>query len=419
MKPRTQRQKEIATLTKQLPKLSKAQMYYAFKHCFKHYAYKTKKRTTCSECGFVSPDAFDVCPNCKAHLEVLETRKRVFREESYFCVITTKGNYQVVRYFIVKACWKVGKTADYFIKEVVQRWMDSSGKIENIARLRCISSYYYDVWNLASDMEIRSNNVYRVYDISPTCVYPRQRVIPDLKRNGYDGNLHNLVPTDLFVGILTDSRKETLLKAGQINLFRHSILCRWDVKEYWASIKICMRNHYNILDVSMWKDYIDLLKHFGKDVNNPKYVCPKDLKIEHDRLVNRRNEERRRLELETLRLRAIENESKYTEMKGKFFGLSFTDGIIQVRVLESVDEFAQEGLAMHHCVFAGSYYLKPDSLILSATIDGQRVETVEVSLKNMTVVQSRGVCNENTEHHESIINLVNKNIGLIRSRMTA
>mgnify|MGYP000296788918 FL=1 len=51
---------------------------------------------------------------------------------------------------------------------------------------------------------------------------------------------------------------------------------------------------------------------------------------------------------------------------------------------------------MHHCVFTNEYYLKADSLILSATIDGKRIETIEVSLKRMEVVQSRGVCNKNT-----------------------
>ena len=43
---------------------------------------------------------------------------------------------------------------------------------------------------------------------------------------------------------------------------------------------------------------------------------------------------------------------------------------------------------MHHCVFTNEYYLKADSLILSATIDGKRIETIEVSLKRMEVVQS-------------------------------
>ena len=52
-------------------------------------------------------------------------------------------------------------------------------------------------------------------------------------------------------------------------------------------------------------------------------------------------------------------------------------------------------------------------------VDGKRIETIEVSLKTLQVVQSRGVCNANTEYHDRIINLVNSNINLIRLRMKA
>ena len=127
--------------------------------------------------------------------------------------------------------------------------------------------------------------------------------------------------------------------------------------------------------------------------------------------------ERERIEKQ--KHKAMENEQRFQELKGKFFGIAFTDGTIQVRVLESVLDFLEEGTAMHHCVYSNEYYLKPDSLILSACIDGKRVETIEVSLKTLKVLQSRGVCNKNTEYHDRIIELVNKNKRLIRKRMAA
>jgi hypothetical protein len=49
----------------------------------------------------------------------------------------------------------------------------------------------------------------------------------------------------------------------------------------------------------------------------------------------------------------------------------------------------------------------------------QRIETVEFSLSKMQVVQSRGVCNKNTEYHDRIIELVKKNRRKIRQRMAA
>ena len=74
---------------------------------------------------------------------------------------------------------------------------------------------------------------------------------------------------------------------------------------------------------------------------------------------------------------------------------------------------------MHHCVFSASYYLNEESLIFSATINGERVETVEFSLDEFRVVQSRGVCNKNTEYHDRIVSLVNSNADIIRQRMKA
>ena len=115
----------------------------------------------------------------------------------------------------------------------------------------------------------------------------------------------------------------------------------------------------------------------------------------------------------------MENEKRFKELKSKFFGICFTDGTIQVHVLESVQEHLEEGVSMHHCVFSNAYYLKEDSLILSATIEGKRIETIEVSLQTLEVVQSRGVCNKNTAYHEQIVSLVNANRGLISRRMKA
>ena len=112
-----------------------------------------------------------------------------------------------------------------------------------------------------------------------------------------------------------------------------------------------------------------------------------------------------------------ETQEHTKEAKAKFFGLIFSDGLISVRVLESVADIVLEGKLMHHCV--GGYHSKTDSLILSACIDGQRVETIEVSLSQLKVIQSRGICNKNTEHHSRIIQLVESNIPLIEERLVA
>lgn len=137
----------------------------------------------------------------------------------------------------------------------------------------------------------------------------------------------------------------------------------------------------------------------------------------HDRLVRKREEQIERERAEQRREQLVKDEKNYLKSKGKFFGLVFTDNLILVKVIESVAEMQLEGKLMYHCV--GSYHKRTDSLILSATIDGKRIETVEVSLTTFKVVQSRGVCNSNTEYHDRIISLVESNAELIRKRMSA
>lgn len=428
MKPKTFLQKKVARLSKGLPELTEKQTAYAFQYCFKHFARRTAKGIlTCTECGhqwngkhrLADSILGCTCPNCNKKLEVIDSRKRTFKDSEYFSIMTTCKGFQVIRFFMVTSLKKVGTKADYKITEIVQRWIMADGKTETVALLRCTFQFYNDSWNINSDMEIRSHKRLDVYDINPYCTYPTRRYITEIKRSGFKGCFHDILPYDLFTAILSDNKKETLLKAGQTDMLRYVIHSSINLNDYWNSIKICVRNKYFITDASMWRDYIDLLRHFGKDTNNAKYVCPNNLKEVHDRLVNKKRAEAERKRTFEQRKKALQNEQKFRELKGRFFGISFSDGLIQIKVLESVTEYMEEGAAMRHCVFSNEYYLKENSLVLSATIDGKRIETVEISLDTLKVIQSRGVCNQNTEYHDRIISLVNDNINLIRKRLSA
>jgi len=80
-------------------------------------------------------------------------------------------------------------------------------------------------------------------------------------------------------------------------------------------------------------------------------------------------------------------------------------------------EFLKEGTLLKHCLFVNEYFAKKDSLILSARIDNQPIETIEVCLSKIKVVQARGLHNEPTEHHNEIIDLVNANLNKIGKAM--
>ena len=311
MKPKTSIQKEIIRLSANLPELTDAQRTYAFRHCFKHYGRRTAKGIiTCTECGHAWKSGHSLadtlcgcsCPNCGTALEIVDTRKRVFTDNEYFSILATCKGYQVIRFFFVRSRQKVGQKAEYSICEVVQRWIAPDGKSETVARLRGMSPLYYDLWMEDSPMEIRKNNQHRVYDIDPICTYPRQRIIPEIKRNGFDGNLHGIPPYSLFTAILSDSRAETLMKSGNIEHLRYFLSKPQALDRCWHSYKIAMRNKYAITDISLWCDLLYLLEKLGKDVRNPHFICPTDLKAAHDQYMEKRQAQ---LERERERRRMI------------------------------------------------------------------------------------------------------------------
>ncbi len=424
MKPKNKFQQQVVEASKTLPKLTKEQIQWGYDNVIEHIGRRTEKGViTCTKCGHTWQGAGHLvsvltdcnCPECNAKLKVETTKKRTFEGRYYMTVITAHKGFQVVRTLMIGYYIKIGKQPKYIHSEVMQRWIAPNGKYCTFAKLRqTLGTCYYDSWIFHTPLELRQeNDVYnRIYT---GVVYPRQKLIPELKRTGYKKALYGQKPLDLFCVLLSDSRAETLIKTGQTKLLKRLLDTDWqrNIDKYWASVRICIRNGYKISDAILWCDYIDFLHFFGKDLRNAKYVCPKDLHTEHDRYMQKKAQADARQEL----AKQLQKEAEYRKAKEKFFGLMFSDELISVRVLESVSEIIQEGKLMHHCV--GSYHNKKDSLILSACIDGKRIETVEISLSQLRVIQSRGVCNKNTEYHDRIIDLVNRNIPLIEERLAA
>nr|WP_303037472.1 PcfJ domain-containing protein [uncultured Duncaniella sp.] len=442
MKPKTKLQKEVARLSATLSPISDAQLEWAYKHCFEHIAYRTKNGTmTCSDCGHVWHSKSTLadtlcgcrCPICGAELKVQETRRRTLNQTRYFSVITTCKGFQVIRVSQVKYVSRKGEPMQFYCHEVVQRWISSNGKVTDMALLRGFPFYYCDVWALDSDMEVRPHN--SLYDevVAWGDVYPRMSILPQLKRNGFKGDFHGVSPVRLFKALLSDQRIETLMKAGEIEEMKYFLSNRTTADNLWASYLIAKRHHYQINNIGMWCDYLMMLKILGKDIRNPKNICPQDFIEAHDRvhrLIDAKREkaraererqyeiERREREQQRL-LKEKENEDRFIALKSKFFGLVITDNELTIKVLESIDEYYEEGTKQDICVFGAGYYHKEDTLILSARIGGEIIETVEVDLHTFKVVQCHGKYNKDTKYHDRIIDLVNSNAKLIRKRMTA
>ena len=422
MKPRNKFEKAVLEQSKHLRPITKTQDKWAFRECIDHFAYRLPKgRTTCMDCGhsWVMDKHRETCtcPHCRAKLQVKETYERKLQQKQYFTLLTTCGEFQVLRMFLLIVGMEKGYKAQTSIIEIGQYWWNMQGR-KAVVAIQRVLGHYIDTFSYYSPMAIRNDN--EAYQhIAYSSIYPKFKVTDILRRNGFKDNFYGIVPTQLIPALLTDSRVETLLKAGRTDHLRYFLGNKKAFEELWQSYKIAVRNGYEIADISLWSDYVDTLRRLGKDIHNPKYLYPTDLKAEHDRRHEELLRVREKEEIEQKQQKAMEDEKRFKELKSKFFGICFTDGTIQVHVLESVQEHLEEGVSMHHCVFSNAYYLKEDSLILSATIEGRRIETIEVSLRTLEVVQSRGVCNKNTEYHEQIVNLVNANRGLISRRMKA
>ena len=425
MNPKTKLQIRVDQLSHLIPDLTEKQKDYALTHCFSYWAYRTKHDLTCFECGnrwkvkdtsLLIVTLGVTCPECGKELKIYQGKDRKDKIGEYFCIITTCEEFQVIRQFWVERNCKVGQKADYFIKEAIQCWIGPDGKLTTRTLTVVMSSMYIDLWSKTSNLETRAYYHTRC-NVDPKCIYPTRKYLDVLKRNGFKGNFHGLTPLKLFMAILTNPRVETLLKTGQYSMLKYCM--DKGIEKYWPSIKICIRNNYIITSASMWCDHIEMLQELGKDIRNAKYVCPVDLKTEHQRLIAKLDRIDKLREDQELIEKISAAEQIYTEQKSKFFGIQFVDGDLKVAVLESVKEFHEEGWALKHCVFRSKYYEQKDSLILSARKNDERLETIEVSLNKMDVIQSRGLQNKNTKYHDRIVNLVRSNLRTIMERVSA
>ncbi|MEJ6982397.1 PcfJ domain-containing protein [Pedobacter sp. P351] len=433
MRPKTRQQHRVIELSSKLPNLEKTVTPWAFEKVIKHLAYRNKSNTSCLSCGHVwkgnDIHKKDVCPSCKRRVTVEDSRKKKLSQLVYFAVIDTCDEFQLNRYFQMRTYHKSGQEPRIYLQEIVQQFMKPDGKHELVARNRGGMSYYQN-HNFSGELEIRDRTyMHGKYNIWPSKIYPKMKYLPIYKRNGFKGNFGESTPFDIFNYILKDSKAETLIKTKQYSLLDVRFSSKSEkIEKFWNSIKICIRNGYIVKDALTFLDYLQLLEFFKKDLYNSKFVCPENLKQVHDKLVAKKRkidrliqiqqdkefEARRALEKQREREERISrmdaDQLEYVSTKSYYFRLQFTDGDLTIKVLESVQEFLLEGDTLNHCVFTNEYYKEEDSLILSARINGVSIETIEVSLSELRIIQSRGKNNQPTAHSERVRKLVQKNM---------
>ncbi len=430
MKPRTKLQLEVWNLHQKLSYPKEHEPYVIAKHEF--YYTTHYKNLICMECNHNwkpsqvwHEEVVGVeCPSCNKKLKKISTQNGGLASRFFtYSVVQVIDRFQVTRYF---SCWKdmsKNKLPKYSFSGLFEEWKDwDKNKRVIIGRTR---GYTGDGFN-STEYEIRDASSSKwggcTYDgFSSDYNCPGAEFLPRFKMYGLAKYKHDCDYRYLLDRIQNSPKIETLFKSKQKRLLEFSIYKDSRHNTYWDSIKIVIRNNYKISDAGIWYDYLDLLRYFKKDLHNAVYVCPKNLHKEHDRLVRKKREVQRLEEQERNRLQIIKRQEKleiaivqYAERMQKFFDLEFKKGNICITVLKSIEEFKEEGDELKHCVYTNEYYLKEKSLILSARVDGQRAETIELKLPELKIEQSRGLKNEPTQHHDKIIKLVESNLEKIR-----
>ena len=438
MRPRTETERRLCELANILPPLESEVQEWGFS-LFEPEAYHWRHRGNkheiwCQCCGHreqVEP-VWEVlaiseqwtCPHCGKTCKV--RRKNIDSTPAttarWMSVIDVRFGLQVVRTFEVYRDNSEKGQTQYYVKEMYQNWVTEKGT--EIITSRPSSNVFYRFSWQNGPYEIKKHGgMYDVYAAEYNYLYPRAKVAGYMRSKGLDARMlksfaRMRIPFPSCLGKWTKTPYyETLWKAGELDLFKYFMAgnYRRRLENYKDSIRVARRHRYEFKDVQMWLDYVDELRELGMDDRSPRYICPLDLRAAHavtsERIRRKRNAEKEAKEKKEI----AQREEAYGKHIAPYLGLCFVAGDIEIRPLPTVMSVYEEGEAMHHCIYRMKYWQRTDTLLMSARDkEGKRLESIEVNLRNYKVLQSRGLQNQPTEQHDTIVSLIQKNMNQIK-----
>lgn len=439
MKPRTKIQKRIVSLSNQLygsslrgVEPSRDVKGWVENKLVEYPSCITKSGVvTCLNCmnKFNRPKGYRrkkaVCPCCGKEIKLTERRLQRVLDQFYFTVLDTIEEFQVVQNFLCTAYFDPQSGNHITYIELDRIFIDKDNNTHAMSRCKSMNG---DI-AFFSAMEYRYTMFYTI----SLGVYPKSRILPFFRKRGFKASLVNsnnrLCVINLLSNLIGHSKVETLIKSGYIGIYTSSNRSSYtgdlsfngySIERYWPSIKIAIRNRYHAYDWSIWFDHLGMLRNEGKDLRNAHYVCPRNLKLEHQKLIDKarklREKEEQERKIEQM-LKDQEAEKEFIERIKKFKDLMIAERDISITPLKDLEDFKNESDALKHCVFASKYYKKKNSLILSARVGNKRTETIEYNLSSKEVIQCRGLKNSSSEYHDRILEVFNKNVSQINKRI--
>lgn len=369
------------------------------------------------------------CSGCGHKVKVEQTNKRTKDDEMYFTQVTVLKEYQLIRTFIVYAEYKCNEKARYFFTECFRTFITEDGKHEVIGLLKGgMFSGYGNFWT--GIMELRGrHSLFQKYSQQGD-IYDKwtiQDYILQKGFNSYDYNRSSFMISAVFKKLLTDNFLETMWKLGWIKLFDHCLNHNDDYLKYKNVYRICMRHGYRIARPNNYVDMLQALEYFGKDLRNPKFICPENADLAHDIWTRKQAGHRAKIRAEHERQRNLEELAKmvkekkeYAQRMKRFAFLEFKKGGLTIRPLMTIEEVETAGRLMKHCIYSTSSYWKNRDNLLLGCFDGKKlVETTQYSLSRKKVLHSYGKFNKISEHHEWIVETLSNNTKKILSCLKA
>lgn len=425
----------LLALQKRLKPLTQAQVDYAHSHHEKVAYMNSRYLVWCQSCGYEEktlPELLEldqecgyICTQCGVHSPLEKRIGKSHTDRRYITFATTVDGWQVFRTFLATRENNRGLATHYTLNEVYQNWIDPQGN-EYILSIRYTRSPLTgEKWQFGTPLNIPRQHNYSsggmyvsldMFDVRGNYFYPRSTFSAIVKRNGWQNSFLKDAwnsQAEICKALLSSPEHEMLAKT-QPTLFLHCLKEDIKINTFLHAVKICNRNNYHITDGPLWLDYIKQLAELGLDTHNAHYVCPANLARAHavtERKIQRLRAKQAKEELK----REINSQEKlYRKHIAPFAGIALSQDGIHITPLLTVQQVYNEGQIMHHCVYTNEYHKKKDILLLSARHDDTPLETVELSLRSLQILQSRGKFNKPTPWHNAIINIINNNIQQIQ-----
>lgn len=365
------------------------------------------------------------CPHCGMTMQIVDHPAKSEKFTDIVAVRAKMGEWTITRYFNEIATCKAGDRASLHIEDIGADWEKDGKTYRYIAR---IGGMYYSKYFKTEQRHFTDSRVVddaEVWDGTDRYDMPDFSLERELERRGID-DLHGLKLTQILEYMENDPHFETLWKQGDWEIAKHF---KKNLSRYWPQIRICRKHRYNIENFTEWKDMYWMLQYLGKDLNNPKYICPANLHEAHNAVLaeynrkeqreaerrRRQADEQARQDAERRMKEAKQEEEAFIERRQKYFGLCIAGEGFSIVPLKSIDEFKQEGDTLNHCVFRCGYYSRAYSLILSARDkDNNPIETIEINLNGFSIVQCYGYHDSLTPLHNAIMDTMKENMWRVK-----